>query len=235
MAGTRCVIEDSLESAKGEVGLDPYAVRRWVSWYRHITLALLAHAYLAVSRAQAAEAGQKKGSASRDRRQADRSSGTPPAHRTRGTSIAGLYNLERFALAKAYAGLVALAPPPLSAGQVFSLSDSPGSSPQLSMAIVVVADSGIYATIGVKILRDSVFEAVDRYRLWILKRVERRHQEVRLANRQDLVCDAFRLPDNLGPPGILDECQLELPALSTHLIPATGSLISTFILGKIKL
>jgi SRSO17 transposase len=42
-----------LESAKGEVGLDQYQVRRWPGWYRHITLALLAPAYLTVTRAAA--------------------------------------------------------------------------------------------------------------------------------------------------------------------------------------
>jgi SRSO17 transposase len=61
VAGTRWAIEDSFESAKGEVGLDQYEVRRWVGWYRHITLALLAHAYLTVTRAQTVEQDQKKG------------------------------------------------------------------------------------------------------------------------------------------------------------------------------
>lgn len=61
VAGTRWAIEDSFESAKGEVGLDQYEVRRWISWYRHITLALLAHAYLTVTRALALEQEQKKG------------------------------------------------------------------------------------------------------------------------------------------------------------------------------
>jgi len=42
--GTRWIIEESFERAKGTVGLDQYEVRRWVAWYRHITLALLAHA-----------------------------------------------------------------------------------------------------------------------------------------------------------------------------------------------
>jgi SRSO17 transposase len=60
VAGTRWAIEDSFESAKGEVGLDQYEVRRWISWYRHITLALLAHAYLTVTRALAHEQEQKK-------------------------------------------------------------------------------------------------------------------------------------------------------------------------------
>ena len=30
------------------MGLDQYEVRQWEGWYRHITLAMLAHAYLAV-------------------------------------------------------------------------------------------------------------------------------------------------------------------------------------------
>jgi SRSO17 transposase len=61
VAGVRWVIEDSFASAKGEVGLDQYEVRRWVSWYRHITLALLAHAYLTVTRALTLDQAQKKG------------------------------------------------------------------------------------------------------------------------------------------------------------------------------
>lgn len=61
VAGTRWTIEECLETGKGEVGLDHYEVRRWVSWYRHITLALLAHAFLTVTRAQAVTAGPEKG------------------------------------------------------------------------------------------------------------------------------------------------------------------------------
>jgi SRSO17 transposase len=53
VAGRRWMIEASLEEAKDEVGLDQYEVRRWSGWYRHITLALLAHALLAVVQAQA--------------------------------------------------------------------------------------------------------------------------------------------------------------------------------------
>ena len=41
------------EEAKGQVGLDQYEVRKWEGWHRHITLAMLAHAYLAVIRQQA--------------------------------------------------------------------------------------------------------------------------------------------------------------------------------------
>ena len=53
VAGTRWIIEAGFEAAKGEVGLDQYEVRSWTGWHRHITLVLLAHAYLAVLRAQA--------------------------------------------------------------------------------------------------------------------------------------------------------------------------------------
>lgn len=54
VAGTRWAIEECFETAKGEVGLDQYEVRKWDGWYRFITLALLAHAYLTVLRHQAA-------------------------------------------------------------------------------------------------------------------------------------------------------------------------------------
>jgi SRSO17 transposase len=57
VAGARWAIENGIEEAKGEVGLDQYEVRKWDGWYRHITLALLAHAMLAVLRARAREKG----------------------------------------------------------------------------------------------------------------------------------------------------------------------------------
>ena len=50
VAGIRWTIEECFEEAKGQVGLDQYEVRKWEGWYRHITLAMLAHAYLAVVR-----------------------------------------------------------------------------------------------------------------------------------------------------------------------------------------
>jgi SRSO17 transposase len=53
------VIEESFQTAKGEVGLDHYEVRRWPGWYRHITLALLAHAFLTVTRVQATTASAR--------------------------------------------------------------------------------------------------------------------------------------------------------------------------------
>ena len=59
VAGTRWAIEECFEEAKGEVGLDQYEVRRWDGWHRHITLAMLAHAYLTVIKYQAMEQGEK--------------------------------------------------------------------------------------------------------------------------------------------------------------------------------
>ncbi len=54
VAGTRWAIESSFEAAKQEVGLDEYEVRKYPGWYRYITLALFAHAFLAVARSRAA-------------------------------------------------------------------------------------------------------------------------------------------------------------------------------------
>ena len=59
VAGSRWRIEEGYEQAKGEVGLDQYEVRGFRAWYRHVTLALLAHAILVVLRGQA-NAQEKK-------------------------------------------------------------------------------------------------------------------------------------------------------------------------------
>jgi SRSO17 transposase len=61
IAGARWAVEEGFEQAKGEVGLDHYEVRRWPGWYRHVTLALLAHAFLAVTRAHAVSGAGAKG------------------------------------------------------------------------------------------------------------------------------------------------------------------------------
>lgn len=63
VAGRRWTIEDCFEQAKGEVGLDEYEVRKWDAWHRHVTLSMLAHAYLTVLRSEATarRAGTKKG------------------------------------------------------------------------------------------------------------------------------------------------------------------------------
>jgi len=51
VAGQRWRIEESFQAAKGLVGLDQHQVRRWTSWHRWTTLAMLAHAFLAVTTA----------------------------------------------------------------------------------------------------------------------------------------------------------------------------------------
>lgn len=43
--GARWHIEEDFEAAK-DMGLDQYEVRSWIGWYRHITLVMLAHAFL---------------------------------------------------------------------------------------------------------------------------------------------------------------------------------------------
>jgi SRSO17 transposase len=73
VAGQRWQIEQAFQAAKGECGLDHYEVRNWQGWYRHITLAMLAHAVLAVLRARGEKNSRRTGAA--------QPTGTaPPAH-----------------------------------------------------------------------------------------------------------------------------------------------------------
>jgi SRSO17 transposase len=44
-SGGRWHIEEDFENTK-DMGLDHYEVRSWIGWYRHVTLVLLAHAFL---------------------------------------------------------------------------------------------------------------------------------------------------------------------------------------------
>lgn len=57
VAGMRWTIETGFEALKGEAGLDEYETRSWQGWYRHITLSLLAYAFLSVVRARETEKG----------------------------------------------------------------------------------------------------------------------------------------------------------------------------------
>ena len=54
-AGSRWHIEECFQQAKNEAGLDHYQVRSWRAWYAHITLSMLALAWLSATRAQAAK------------------------------------------------------------------------------------------------------------------------------------------------------------------------------------
>ncbi len=72
IAGTRWQVEQAFELAKGEVGLDEYEVRTWVGWYRHITLAMFALAYLTVVRLHARQAQPGQGGRTNRKRQEKR-------------------------------------------------------------------------------------------------------------------------------------------------------------------
>jgi SRSO17 transposase len=50
VAAHRYTVEQCIEEAKGESGLSQYQVRFWHSWQRHITLSMMAHAWLAALR-----------------------------------------------------------------------------------------------------------------------------------------------------------------------------------------
>ena len=64
VAGARWAIEECFQTAKGQVGLDEYQVRRYDAWYRHITLAMCAHAFLAVTTATAGKGASPSSAAS---------------------------------------------------------------------------------------------------------------------------------------------------------------------------
>jgi SRSO17 transposase len=49
VAGTRWRVEEAFQAGKGLCGLDQHQVRRWRSWYRWVTLAMLAYAFLVVA------------------------------------------------------------------------------------------------------------------------------------------------------------------------------------------
>ena len=112
VAGTRWTIEACFETAKGETGLDQYEVRSWTGWHRHVTFAMLAHAYLAVLR-RAAIGGRDNG----------RPRGRSPApHRAGGAAAALAPHVGAGARPRAGPGLVPLAPPSSAAGATLTLA-----------------------------------------------------------------------------------------------------------------
>jgi SRSO17 transposase len=70
VAGSRWAAGECFQTAKTETGLDQYQVRRYDAWYRHTTLAMLAHAYLSVTAATAPKALAAASSRSRPARSA---------------------------------------------------------------------------------------------------------------------------------------------------------------------
>lgn len=126
VAGTRWAIEECLESAKGEVGLDQYEVRRWEAWYRYVTIALLAHAYLAVLKFRASN--RPKGGRQSDEPAGDRAGTRAVAANLAGSeaSAAGA-GLEHRSATGARAPLVVVAAQTSGQSQTLPLSASPGS------------------------------------------------------------------------------------------------------------
>jgi SRSO17 transposase len=108
VAGLRWTIEACFEAAKGEVGLDQYAVRSWTGWHRHITLAMLAHASLAVLRRAAA--GGKTGTGCRNQRRS--AAGASAAYRARTAPAALALGVGAPTQSRARPRLVTMAPTP---------------------------------------------------------------------------------------------------------------------------
>jgi SRSO17 transposase len=67
VAGQRWTVEECFELAKQEVGLADYEVRSWHGWYRHITLAMLALAFLVAMRVKLNAAPPPTGTAAPSR------------------------------------------------------------------------------------------------------------------------------------------------------------------------
>jgi SRSO17 transposase len=126
-AGMRWAVEETIETSKGEVGLDQYEVRHWSPWYRYLTLAMLSHACLCVLRARAAEKGGNRSAGC----VGDRGSGTgraPAADSAGSETVASAGAVGSRALTPGAAGMVVVAtasprtgqtvplPPPLGPG-----------------------------------------------------------------------------------------------------------------------
>jgi hypothetical protein len=128
VAGARWAIEETFQTAKGETGLEHYQVRQWTGWYRHITLSMLAHAFLTVTRS--------KGGRSRRWKRADRlvpARDQAPSHEP---------DLGMDALPGPHPELIHLAPTTPTTGQTPPL---PGPRPQPTNATVVPATVRVIA------------------------------------------------------------------------------------------
>jgi SRSO17 transposase len=108
VAAARWSIETTIEEGKGETGLDEYEVRYWHSWHRHITLSMMAHAWLASIRQ--AEGEKPAGP------------GTGRAEHPRSATAAGDRSATAAPLSRVASGLVALAACPATASSPQPLS-----------------------------------------------------------------------------------------------------------------
>ncbi|CAM5390524.1 hypothetical protein SHIRM173S_02633 [Streptomyces hirsutus] len=124
VAGARWAIEECFQAAKNECGLDQYEVRRYVGWYRHITLAMLAHAFLAATARQPWEKGRNRWDSRGHRAHSGGGSATP------GSLSCPAPAPERTPRPTPRAELVELAPP------------TPSSRPPLSLPAALSHDRG---------------------------------------------------------------------------------------------
>ena len=139
VAGRRWSVEESFAQSKGEVGLDQYEVRSWVGWHRHMTLAMIAQALLAITRArlfakpvasEQALAAFKKAAGCRWPPSLD------PCQRGRGALLLRRVALGNYPRAhRPRAGLVELATPPPSPRQVLPLQNTPCSHPSTTVIL----------------------------------------------------------------------------------------------------
>ena len=83
VAGLRWTIEENFQAGKGLTGLDEHQVRRWTSWYRWVTLAMLGAAVLTIAAAIESARGRADPSDSQRDRPPPRRSDCPTGPRRR--------------------------------------------------------------------------------------------------------------------------------------------------------
>lgn len=128
VAGARWTVESGFESTKQEISLDEYEVRTYQGWYRHITLACLAHAFLTVLRTHGLDPlteTEKKRRVPPNRvpwRPSKPGGGLSPPDRARNSAAAVATMAGPAAFARFCLRLVALAPTPSSHRLLLPLS-----------------------------------------------------------------------------------------------------------------
>src|SRR4051812_18436180 len=197
VAGTRWTIEACFEAAKGEVGLDEYEVRSWTGWHRPVTLAMLAHAYLAVVRQHAIRG---RGPRPRGRLAAPYGSRGAPAHLASRLGTA--------ARSRSHPRLVGLATPTPAARQAITLDpqNQNSSTPAVELSSNSVVGPRMAVSLGVELSNRFVDGAVE-----VIRTVERLMSKVMPLQVAPETLDVvqlrsiFRQPLDPEPVGALGE------------------------------
>lgn len=113
VAGKRWPIESCFQDAKKNIGLDHYEVRSWTGWYRHITIAMFALAYLSV--VQIRSGGEKK------RRRARSSRGASPTYTSRNTTPSVETRMGQASRTACRSPFLPMAPPPSAKSDALAL------------------------------------------------------------------------------------------------------------------